>query len=121
MNDIKSISCSEAIKKLSEGAVLIDVRDQSEIKKCAFDLKKVIEIPAFQFQKRLQDFPNDSMIILADTENEKSKRAAVTLLNNGFTEVVYLEGGMKEWESKGFPVFKSTDYLSSYSKCGCCG
>lgn len=118
--DIESINCTEALKELKDGAVLIDVRGNQEIKNCAFDVPKVIAIPAFNIHTIFNELPKDRKIIVADTEDEKSWRGTIALQNNGFRNVAFLEGGMKEWLLMGLPVIKSSDYLDAFPKCGCC-
>ena len=99
--------------------MLVDVREQSDIRRCAFDLKNVRMIPVYQFPKRMQELPKDCPLIIADNGNEKSKRGAATLLGNGFTEVYSLEGGISAWEKEGLPVIRNEDYLNAFPRCNC--
>ena len=120
--EINSISCADALKELMDGAILIDVRENQEIINCAFDIPKVITIPVFNIYAIFHELSEDKKIIVADTdtEDEKSWRGTITLQNGGFRNVAYLEGGMKEWLSKGLPVIKSEDYLNLSNSRSCC-
>jgi rhodanese-related sulfurtransferase len=104
-------------KVTEEGALLVDVREPSEIAALAFDVPKVIAMPMSEFEQRFMELPRDQALILACSTGERSLKATCFLINHGYDKVANMEDGVKKWVRKGFPVRGDTSSLASNSAC----
>jgi rhodanese-related sulfurtransferase len=91
----------EAQTRITNGAVLIDVREQNE-----FDEARVpgaILIPLSEFAARFEEMPKDQEIVLMCAAGVRSAQAAQFAAQHGF-KLSNLEGGIKAWHAEGLPV-----------------
>lgn len=88
----KTINQNQAEKKLSDGAVLIDVRTEEEYKQG--NIKNSINIPLNEIETL--DYEKDTVIIVYCRSGARSKNAANVLINNGYTNV-YDFGSIDNW------------------------
>ncbi|MCP5231205.1 MAG: rhodanese-like domain-containing protein [Rhodocyclaceae bacterium] len=105
-------------KVTEEGAVLVDVRERSEIAALAFDVPAVMVMPMSEFERRFMELPRDQELILACSVGERSLRAAHLLLHHGYDKVANMEDGLTKWVRKGFPV--RGDVSSPANDSACC-
>ena len=92
---------SEAQSRITNGAVLIDVREQNE-----FDEARVpgaILIPLSEFANRYTELPKDQEIVLMCAAGVRSAQAAQFAAQHGF-KLSNLEGGIKAWHAEGLPI-----------------
>lgn len=87
-----------------EGMIVLDVRERD-----AFDaghIPTARHLPRGQLELRVNEaLPDPTVRIVTYCEFGKiSTLAAATLRRMGFTRAVALDGGMKAWKEKGFPV-----------------
>ena len=99
-------------------AVLVDVRERSEIAALAFDVPAVMVMPMSEFERRFMELPRDQELILACSVGERSLRAAHLLLHHGYDKVANMEDGLTKWVRKGFPV--RGDVSSPANDSACC-
>lgn len=88
--EVKSIDCDKMNEKLDNGAVLIDVRSNSE-----YDLEHLngaINIPYDVIGSNLDDIPKDKEIIVYCQSGNRSSKAAKTLIDAGYKNVYDLGG-----------------------------
>jgi phage shock protein E len=101
---VKEVSPAEAAKQLAAGAVLIDVREDSEFAKQhakgATHLSKgVIEL------KIEETVPDESTpVICYCGGGSRSALAADNLQRMGYTNVASMAGGFKAWQEAGLPT-----------------
>ena len=88
----KTINQNQAEKKLSDGAVLIDVRTEEEYQQG--NIKNSINIPLNEIETL--DYEKDTVIIVYCRSGARSKNAANVLINNGYTNV-YDFGSIDNW------------------------
>jgi rhodanese-related sulfurtransferase len=91
----------EAKARITNGAVLIDVREQIE-----FDEVRVpgaTLIPLSEFATRYTEMPKDQEIVLICAGGVRSAQAAQFAAQHGF-KLTNLEGGIKAWQAEGLPV-----------------
>ena len=63
-------------------------------------------IPFNQIKDRIEELPSerDAKIVLYCRSGSMSRRAAQDLIEMGYTQVYNLDGGVREWVQKGFPL-----------------
>lgn len=121
---IKEISANEAKELLTEGALLLDVREQDEIQQKAFVHDEVLNIPFSIFDENYGELPKDRKIVVACHLGIRSLRVAQFLVIQGWDEanIFSLEGGIEAWKQAGLPV-KTAPRTFSFAKpatsCGC--
>jgi rhodanese-related sulfurtransferase len=99
MSNIPAIDIQEAKKRVDNGAVLVDVREQHE-----FDEARIpgsILIPLSQFQQRYEELPKDKELVMQCRSGARSGQATEFLLANGYTDVVNMAGGILAWKEAG--------------------
>lgn len=122
--NIKEISANEAKELLTEGALLLDVREQDEIQQKAFVHTEVLNIPFSIFDENYGELPKDRKIVVACHLGIRSLRVAQFLVIQGWDEanIFSLEGGIEAWQKAGLPV-KTVSRTFSFAKpatsCGC--
>jgi rhodanese-related sulfurtransferase len=87
-----------------EGAILLDVREDSEWR--AGHAPGARHIPLSRLPQRLRDLPPQRTIITVCRSGARSARAAALLAADG-REAVNLAGGMHAWARAGLPVVAS--------------
>jgi rhodanese-related sulfurtransferase len=98
----KSIDVPAAAKLRDEGAVVIDVREQSEWDE--FHMPGATLIPLGQIGGRLDAIPKDKPVVLVCRSGSRSASARDQLINAGYTNVTSMDGGMLAWRRAGQPV-----------------
>jgi rhodanese-related sulfurtransferase len=91
----------EAQTRITNGAFLVDVREQNE-----FDEVRIpgaTLIPLSEFAARFSEMPKDQEIVLMCAGGVRSAQAAQFAAQHGF-KLSNLEGGIKAWHSEGLPV-----------------
>ncbi len=96
------ISVAEAYDRIQQGAFVLDVRSQAEYDE--FHLKGSTLIPLEELSDRLAELPQDEEIVVVCRSGRRSRLAAETLLEAGFTNVVSMQGGLQDWRDAGYPV-----------------
>ena len=90
-----------------DSVILIDVRDPNEWKKGAIDSKQLVQISRGFLEVKYPKLilkkynKNDKFVVYCAIE-PRSVLAANRLKELGFTDVVYLKGGMKNWTKQGY-------------------
>jgi rhodanese-related sulfurtransferase len=114
---IKHISPSDAFESIKNGeAILIDVREEEEVKQEYIPLDNVLYHPLSVIMERLPYIAKDQNIILACPAGIRSSKVANLLNLQGYPHVANLDGGFTLWKSKGFPMKSNA---SSSGGCGC--
>lgn len=85
-------------------AVLIDIREPEEH---ATGVARGAQLlPMRQLASRLSEIPSDPrrpVLLICNTQN-RSSATARALRQRGFTNVRYVQGGMSEWNRRGWPL-----------------
>jgi rhodanese-related sulfurtransferase len=105
---------------LAEGALLVDVRERSEIDRLAFDVPETIVMPLSEFEQRFAELPRDRQLVMACQTGARSLKATYFLMYRGYEQVANMEGGIFKWASKGFPITGAPGTTAS-SASSCCG
>lgn len=89
------IDVTTAAQHVREGALLLDVREPSEVALCAVPGSR--HIPMRQIPKSLSDLPRDRPILALCHHGGRSLRVTQFLRANGFTQVTNVAGGIEAW------------------------
>lgn len=89
-------------------ALLIDIREtrehQSGVVQGAL-LLPMSQLP--QKQTLIPKKPEQPVLLICNTQN-RSKSSLAKLKEQGYQNIKYVDGGMSEWASKGWPMVKPT-------------
>ena len=106
-------------KKLTNGALLLDVRRDSEVGTVRYDVENYLHIPLHELESRLAEVPQNKEIVLACLSGSRSLKATYFLMNHGYNTVFNLEGGILKWAKKGFPLIGDVSSLLEGESCDC--
>ena len=105
--DADSVTLEVARRDLESGkARLVDIREPQEHATGVAAGAQLL--PMRQLGSRLSEIPTDPrqpVLLICNTQNRSS--ATLKLLRErGFTHVRFVQGGMSEWNRRGWPVIK---------------
>ena len=89
---------------LGGNALMVDVRQRAGFARA--HISGALLIPAADIPARHQELPQDRPIYLYCTcpYERTSAQAAAFLIENGYSEVMVVEGGFEAWQDAGYPV-----------------
>lgn len=96
------ISVSEAVAKQEAGAFILDVREPSEWNEAHIDGATLI--PLGELVSRVNELPKDKEIVVVCRSGNRSAQARDLLVNEGFTQVTSMAGGLNQWKAAGYPT-----------------
>jgi rhodanese-related sulfurtransferase len=105
-----NINVTQGKEMIDKGDVLIlDVRRPDEyasghIKNST--LLAVQDIPANELDIKLKELPMDKPILVYCRSGSRSVAASTILVNNGFSQVYNMQGGITEWMKVGYETIK---------------
>lgn len=93
----KDISAEElkTMMETNKDLLVVDVREKEEYDQGHID--GTLLIPTTEFQERFTELPMDKPIVLVCRSGRRSAEAAGFLVQQGYTEVYNLSGGVKGW------------------------
>jgi rhodanese-related sulfurtransferase len=105
------LSVPEAYERAQQsGVILVDVREPQEwTGGVASNAKGEVLaklLPMSKLNERVQEIPNDpnqAILLICRTQN-RSAEVAKQLIAKGYTNVSYVNGGMKEWGERQLPT-----------------
>ncbi len=89
------IDVTTAVQLLREGALLLDVREPSEVALCA--LANSQHIPMRQIPENLGNIPKERLILVLCHVGARSLRVTQFLRANGYPQVSNIAGGIDAW------------------------
>ncbi|WP_332913472.1 rhodanese-like domain-containing protein [Algoriphagus boritolerans] len=100
---VVNLNPTEFQSKSAQG-IIIDVRTPEEI--AAGKIAGALEMDYFlpSFQSQVDELPMDKEIFIYCAVGSRSREAAEMLLQQGFTKVYHLSGGIQAWAQKGLPI-----------------
>jgi rhodanese-related sulfurtransferase len=107
MSRVKDVNPSTAYSMAKKGTMIVDVRENREVERMAFDVPNVLVVPLSKFESRIPEIPSKQKIIVACNSGNRSVMAARMLMSHGYTQVVNLQYGISGWTRGGFPVRQS--------------
>jgi rhodanese-related sulfurtransferase len=84
------------------GAVILDVREVSEYE--AGHIPDAQLIPLGELPDRLNEVPRDETVVIVCRSGNRSAQAHQFLLDQGFTNVHNMKGGMNDWIAAGYEI-----------------
>lgn len=112
--------CPTTTRRLiAEGALLVDVRERSEVAQVAFDVPDIVVMPLSEFEQRFAELPRDRELVMVCQSGPRSLKATYFLMYQGYTRVANMEGGIFKWANKGFPI-KGAQAATPAAVGGCC-
>ena len=104
MSEIKKYQPSEAFQMINDGAVFIDIIDETGNSVIAYDGVESTQITLLQLLEKLQWMDKSPLYIAGGYDEDTGFKAANLLLHQGFDNVGYISGGVQAWFQDGFPV-----------------
>ena len=96
------ISITDAYTEYQAGTFLLDVREQDEWD--AFHIPETTLIPLGELSSHLEELPRDQRIVVVCNSGNRSLVGAGILLDNGFSDVVSMTGGVTAWSDAGYLI-----------------
>lgn len=97
-----TINVQDASERFSEGAFLLDVRQQSEWDEA--HVEGAVLIPLDQLSTRIGELPTDQDILIICRSGNRSAQARDLLRAAGLSRTTSISGGIGAWISAGLPV-----------------
>jgi len=102
----QSVGPMDAVRLMNQGALLLDVRSQSE-----FDSGHILDarhVPQDQIASSGEVLKKykDKVVIACCESGMRSGAAARVLQAQGFTKIVNLKGGLQAWRAENLPLVK---------------
>jgi rhodanese-related sulfurtransferase len=93
-------------------ALMIDIREPQE--HAMGVAQGVILLPTSQVAQRVAEIPKqaDQPVLLICNTQSRSRAVTQALLEQGFTNIRYVDGGMSEWARRAWPMVKPQDLLA---------
>ncbi|MEK6476415.1 rhodanese-like domain-containing protein [Catalinimonas sp. 4WD22] len=101
---IKAENLKERLQDKEDEFILLDTRSVEEYETGHLKDARFVNFETFQL-KEVEDIPKDKEIIVYCLSGGRSNRVGTQLLEAGYENVHNLEGGMRNWKAKGYPVF----------------
>ncbi|MCX9084552.1 MAG: rhodanese-like domain-containing protein [Candidatus Methanoperedens sp.] len=105
-NTFMNINVTQGKEMIDRGEVFIlDVRRPDEYSNGHIrnsTLLAVQDIPAQDLETKLKELPKDSKILVYCRSGSRSVAASNILVNNGFSQVYNMQGGINGWISAGY-------------------
>lgn len=122
LEEAKQVCPTTTRRLVSEGALLVDVRERAEVARIAFDVPAIVNIPLFELEQRWRELPKDRELVLVCESGDRSLKATYYLQFQDYTHVSNMEGGLLKWMRKGFPVIgQRYEVPSAAAASSCCG
>ena len=119
MKEAKQICPTTTMGKVQDGALIVDVRNQSEVAEVSFDVPNYMNIPLNELENRINEIPKDKEIVMVCRNGEKSLKTTYFLMNAGYENVYNMHDGIIKWATKGFPTKGNVDELLNADSCDC--
>lgn len=104
MTRVKNITASDAFAMTKKGVLFVDVREEGEIERKAFDVPDIMVVPLSRFESGFGEIPKNRRVIVVCRSGNRSETAAALLMNRGYRNVSNLQQGIIGWEREGFPI-----------------
>ena len=114
--ELEQISPIRAKLMVRNGSLLVDVREKNEVAALAYDVVNIINIPLSELESKLAEIPKDKHLIIACRSGKRSQKAANILIDNGYTDLANLDGGILAWQKKNLEVITN----GKTTKKACC-
>ena len=101
----KSLSVEEAVKSIENGALIVDVREQSEYEEAHLNNGILVPLSTISAEKITEINPDNRTILIHCRSGKRSKVAANILLSQNYTgEILELDEGINAWMESNQPI-----------------
>ena len=104
INGVLHLSPKEVLKECEQGAILIDIRRETEYAYKKFNVQNIYYLKSDYIKEHYAELPKDRPLIIADQAGVHSKEIVMFLESRGFENVANLIGGIFEWDKSGLPL-----------------
>ena len=104
-NSFVTLTAQEFAKKSSAGTV-IDVRTPGEIAQGKIEGAVELDYYRGDFMDQVSQISKDKEVYLYCAVGARSEEAARMLIQQGYTRVYHLQGGIQAWSQEGLPVVR---------------
>jgi rhodanese-related sulfurtransferase len=101
MATVKNVSVDQALELMGGGALMLDVREDSEWE--LGHAPQALHISLAEVPDRLDALDKDRLIVCVCRSGGRSSRAGQFLIEQGF-DAVNLDGGMTAWAEQNKPL-----------------
>ncbi len=117
--DVFNLTPRQAFSLCQQGAILIDVREETLSRFKMFGVPEVIYCPLSILEETCEHLPEEKVMIFADASGLHSKEAVKLLMGKGLADrIANLAGGLVEWERDEMPlIIDKTEKLSGSCMC----
>ena len=98
MQQISATQLHTLIDNPDKPLLLLDVREAIEFDYC--HIEGSLLMPMQSIPQRLADLPKDKTIVTICHHGMRSQQVAHFLLQNGFTDIINLTGGVNAWAAE---------------------
>lgn len=84
------------------GYFIVDVRTPEEFGEG--HIKGATLIPVSEIETRLSEIPAEQAVVVYCKSGSRSLKAANLLVENGYPEVLDMDGGIEVWKAMGYPL-----------------
>lgn len=102
---VVTLTVQEFAAKHSKGTIL-DVRTAAEVAQGKIEGALVIDYYSPDFLDQVGQLPKDQELYLYCAVGARSEEAARVLVQQGYTKVYHLQGGIQGWAEQGLPVVR---------------
>jgi rhodanese-related sulfurtransferase len=102
---VVTLTVQEFAAQSSKGTIL-DVRTDGEVAQGKIEGALVIDYYSPDFLDQVSQLPKDQELYLYCAVGARSEEAARLLVQQGYTEVYHLQGGIQGWSQEGMAVVK---------------
>jgi rhodanese-related sulfurtransferase len=88
----------------SSGGTILDVRTAGEVAQGKIAGALVIDFYSPDFMNQVSQISKDQEVYVYCAVGARSEEAARMLLQQGYTKVYHLQGGIQAWSQQGLPV-----------------
>ena len=100
-----TLTAQEFAAKSPAGTIL-DVRTAGEVAQGKIEGAQVIDFYSSDFLDQVSQISKDQEVYLYCAVGARSEEAARMLLQQGYTKVYHLQGGIQGWSQEGLPVLQ---------------
>lgn len=100
-SNVPEIDIYEAKKRIENGSLLLDVREQDEFDELRIPNSQLL--PLSEFMQRYAELPQDREIVVYCRSGRRSAQATEFLKEQGYN-AVNVEGGILAWKRAEFPT-----------------
>ncbi|MEI7981323.1 MAG: rhodanese-like domain-containing protein [Bacteroidota bacterium] len=117
--EVFNLTPKQAHAVCKQGAVIIDVREESLSRFKMFGVPDVIYCPYSMLEETYEYLPKDKPLIFADAAGLHSREAVKLLMGKGLADrIANLAGGLVEWERDEMPlIIDKSEQLSGSCMC----